>query len=241
MIAADVVAMLKALRLDGMAASFELQIANRAFDELSREECIANMCQAQHQANADRSLSALTRKAQFRHRAQPEDILWEAARGLDKASVRTLLTADWVRRTENLLLSGAAGTGKSWLGCAIGQAAVRAGLSVRYFRTNLLLEEIRKAHADRSIAKMRKSLYAPRLLILDDFGIAPIGEPSKADLFELLEARCDAGSTMIIGQLAPTEWHAYLDTGHMADAMMERIVQRAHMIALKGDSLRKRL
>jgi DNA replication protein DnaC len=190
---------------------------------------------------ADRASLALKRRANFRHHAEPEDINWDAARGLDKPQIRSLLTGDWVRRGENVLLSGAAGTGKTWLGCGIGHGAIRTGLSVRYFRTNLLLEEIRRAHADGSIARMRKSLSVPQLVILDDFGIAPIPEASKEDLFELLESRCDNSSTMIIGQLAPIEWHSFLDTSHMADAMMDRIVQRSHSIALKGDSLRKRL
>jgi DNA replication protein DnaC len=239
--AAEVIDLLRTLRLDGMAASFEHQAGNRAFDDLSREEFVGNLCLAERQRKADRTQIALKRRANFRHIAEPEDIIWDASRGLDKSKVRELLNGDWVKRKENLLLSGAAGTGKTWLGCAIGHGAIRAGMMVRYFRTNLLLEEIRKAHADRSIAKIRKSLATPSLLILDDFGIAPIPEASKEDLFELLEARCDNNSTMIIGQLAPVEWHSFLDTSHMADAMMDRIVQRSHSINLKGDSLRKRL
>jgi len=78
-------------------------------------------------------------------------------------------------------------------------------------------------------------------LILDDFGIAPISEKAKEYLFEILEARCDTGSTIILGQLDPSEWYDYLATKHLADAIMDRVIQRAHVITLKGDSLRKRL
>lgn len=237
----ETVSMLRSMRLIGMADSFELQMSNRAYAHLSCEEIIGNMCIAQKQHNDDHFLQTLKSKARFRHSAQPEDIIWDASRGLDKPSVRALLSGDWVIRTENLLLSGPVGTGKSWLGCALGYAAIRAGHSVRYFRTNLMLEELRKGHVDGSIGKLRKALLTPRLVILDDFGIAPIPETSKEDLFELLESRCDNGSIMIIGQLAPIEWHSFLDTSHMADAMMDRIVQRAHSVELKGDSLRKRL
>ena len=179
--------------------------------------------------------------AKLRFDAQPEDMIWESERGLDKQAMRSLFSGDWVRRQENILLSGSSGTGKTWVGCALGNAVVRSGQAVRYTRTNLLLEEMRRAHVDGSIAKVRKSLLGPRLLILDDFGIAPISESSKEDLFEILEARCDTGSTMIVGQLAPSEYYAYLETKHLADAIMDRIVQRAHVIQLRGDTLRKRL
>jgi len=93
---------------------------------------------------------------------------------------------------------------------------------------------------DGSIAKLRSSLVRADLLILDDFGIAPIAEPSKEDLLELLEGRIDQGATMVIGQLDPSEWHGYLDSPHLADAILDRLVQRAHRIALKGGSLRQR-
>ncbi len=237
----DVAATLRNLRLSGMADSFELQIGNRAYDDLSREEFIGNMCSAQQQFNADRTQNALKTKAKFKLSAQVEDIDWSSPRGIDKSQLRGLFDGEWIRRKENLLLSGASGTGKTYIGCALGHAAVRAGFSVRYGRTNLLLEDLRRGHVDGSIAKQRRSLSLPKLLILDDFGIAPIPEPSKEDLFELLDMRCDSGSTMIIGQLAPADWHGFLGTGHLADAIMDRMAQRAHNIALKGDSRRKRL
>lgn len=112
---------------------------------------------------------------------------------------------------------------------------------MRYVRTNLLLQEMRTGHLDGTVSRLRKNLAIPKLLILDDFGIAPIDEPSKEDLFELLEARTDVGSTLIAGQMAPSEWYDYLASNHLADAIMDRIVQRAHRVELKGNSLRQRL
>ena len=103
---AEVERMLRTLNLDAMAESFAMQNGNRAFDDLSREEIIANMCQSQLQAIADRRLSTMTRQARFRFNAQPEDFIWDVSRGLDKAAVRALFNGDWVKRGENLLLSG---------------------------------------------------------------------------------------------------------------------------------------
>lgn len=233
--------MLTGLRLDGMADTLRELNSHRTYDDMTTIEVIGKMCIAQKHANEQRTLARLKRAAKFRLDAQPEDIIWDHKRGLDKQKLRSLLIPDWINRKENILLSGSTGTGKTWMACAIGHAMVRQGVTVKYLRTNPVLEQMRVAHLDGTISKLRRALTKPHLLILDDFGIAPIPEHSKEDLFELLEARTDLGSTLIAGQLSPSEWHDYLASGHLADAIMDRIVQRAHTIELKGDSLRARL
>ena len=105
-------------------------------------------------------------------------------------------------------------------------------------RANLMLEQMRIAHLDGTIAKLRRALTRPQVLILDDFGLGTITEAEKEDLFELLEARTNVGSTLITGQLSPSEWYNYLSMGHLADAIMGRILQRSHSIELKGKCLR---
>jgi len=233
--------LLSSLKQDGMAMTLRELITSRAHIDMTAAEIIGQMCISQKQANEARSLARLKRAAKFRFDAHPEDIIWGSKRGLDKEKIRSLLLPGWSHNKENILLSGSTGTGKSWLACAIGLALVRQGLSVKYFRVTPLLDNMRLAHLDGTFSKMRRLLAKPHLLILDDFGIAPIEERSKEDLFELLEARTDLGSTLIAGQLSPTEWHNYLSSKHLADAIMDRVVQRAHMIELKGDSLRPRL
>ena len=126
------------------------------------------------------------------------------------------------------------------VGCAFGMAAIRLALPVRYVRTNPMLEAMARAHLAGSISKLRTSLVAAKLLILNDFGMAPIEERAKEDLLELLEGRIDNGATLVIGQLDPDEWYGYLDTPHPADAIIDRLVQPANRLALKGGSMRQR-
>ncbi|MGB0908009.1 MAG: IS21-like element helper ATPase IstB [Maricaulaceae bacterium] len=236
----DIDIMLEGLRLTAMAESYKEIVRSRMVSDMTTPEVIAQMCLAQKEANKHKTLIRLKRAAKFKFDAQPEDINWDASRGLDKSKLRSLTLPDWVNRTENVMLTGASGTGKTWLACAIGQSVIRHGVTVRYARTNLILEDMRAAHLDGTIARLRKAFIKPKLLIIDDFGIAPISEPEKEDLFELLEARTDVGSTLIAGQLAPGEWYQYLSSGHLADAIMDRVVQRSHSIELKGKSLRAR-
>ena len=241
MIGEDVEAMLIGLRQSGMANAFRELSSSISPHDLTFVEMVGRMCMTQREVNRDRSLARLKRAAKFRFEAHPEDIIWDRKRGLDKARIGDLLLPDWIRRMENLMLTGSSGTGKTWLACAFGHALVRQGISVRYVRTNPILESMRIAHLDGTIGRLRKSLAKPDLLILDDFGIAPIQESAKEDLFELIEARTDVGSTLIAGQLSPKEWHNYLASDHLADAIMDRLIQRSHKITLKGDSLRARL
>ena len=228
------------LRLAGMLQAFEQQNTSPAFADMAFVDRLEHLLLAEQHHRDARSRERLISRARFKHKADPRDIRFDEGRGLERAYMAELLTCEWVKRADNLLLSGAAGTGKTWIGCALGMAAISLGLSVRYVRTNPTLEEMRLAHLDGSISKLRSALVKADLLILDDFGLAPICEQAKEDLLELLEGRIDIGATMVIGQLAPSEWHGYLDSPHMADAIMDRLVQRAHRIPLKGGSMRQR-
>lgn len=233
---------LRDLRLTGMRAAFDQQSRAPAFAEMAFVDRLDHLLTGERHERDNRLRERLFRTARFKHKgADPTHIRFDPQRGLDPARIAELLTCHWIRNRDNLLLSGATGTGKTWIGCAMGVAAIQNGMSVRYVRTNPMLEEMRLAHLDGSISKTRGSLVKVDLLILDDFGIAPITEQAKEDLLELLEGRIDAGSTMIIGQLDPQEWHEYLDSPHLADAIMDRVVQRAHRLAFKGRSLRERI
>jgi DNA replication protein DnaC len=233
---------LRDLRLTGMLAAFDQQQRASAYDEMGFTDRLDHLLAGERHEREDRIRERNFRMAKFKHMAaDPADIRFDAERGLERAHVAELLTCRWIRNADNLLMSGPTGSGKTWLGCAMGVAAIQLGIGVRYVRTNNMLEEMTLAHGDGSIAKQRAALAKVPLLILDDFGIAPISEQAKEDLLELMEARIDNGATMVIGQLDPTEWHAYLDSPHLADAIMDGVIQRAHRIALRGGSLRARL
>jgi len=233
--------MLQDLRLHGMAKCYREHIEGPNHREMSFSDLIGNMCIAERASKKQKRVSNMLKRAKLRISAHPEDIIWERKRGLDKQKHSELLSPDWVRRKENLLLTGCSGTGKTWMACAIGHSLVRQTTSVLYRRIKLLLDEMRIARLDGSLSRLRRSLARPELLILDDFGIAPIDQAAKEDLFELIESRSGEGSILIAGQLSPKEWHSYLASDHLADAIMDRLIQNSHSIQLKGNSLRSRL
>lgn len=233
---------LHALRLRGMAAALEEQLHSAAATELSFEERLALLVEREVTWRDDRRLQRLLQEARFRlPSAAPEDIDYRSARGLDRGVLLRLASAEWVRHRQVVLIVGPTGVGKSYLACALGQAACRAGLSTRYFRMGRLLGDLALARADGSYAKVLTKLAKTELLVLDDWGLAPLGDAERRDLLEILEDRYRSRATLITSQLPLEHWHDYIGSPTLADAILDRLVHGAHKIILKGGSMRKRL
>ena len=169
-----------------------------------------------------------------------EDVDYRAGRGLDKRQIAALASCDWIRQHHNCLISGATGTGKSWMACALGNAACRPGFSVYYTRLPRLFEELRIAHGDGSFTRRLAQLAKTDLILIDDWGLAKPSAAERADLLEVLDDRVGTRSSVITSQLPIEHWHEYLGEPTLADAILDRVVHSAHKLALKGESLRKK-
>ncbi|MBX3601225.1 MAG: IS21-like element helper ATPase IstB [Rubrivivax sp.] len=231
---------LRALRLDGMVAALADHASSSAASELRFEERLALLVQREIDWRDDKRLTRLLKAARLKvSSACIEDINWRASRGLDRHLVTALAGCDWVRHARTILITGATGTGKTWLSCALARQAARQGFTVLYTRTTRLLQELRVAHGDGSFSRRLAQLARIDVLVLDDFAGAPMEPGERNDLLELLDDRVGAKATLITSQLAVKAWHAWLDDPTVADAILDRIVHSAHRIALKGPSLRK--
>jgi len=231
---------LKALRLPGMATAFEEQQLSAAASSLSFDERFSLLVDRELTWRENRRVSRLLREARLKSsQACVEDVRYGNGRKLDKALMAQLASCQWIRGHQNLVMTGATGCGKTWLACALGNAACRQGLSVAYVRTPRLFEELRIAHGDGSFGRRLAVLAKTDLVILDDWAIAPLCQAERNDLLELLDDRVGSRSTLITSQLPPEHWHAYLNDPTLADAILDRVLHAAHRIALAGESLRK--
>ena len=231
---------LHALRLPGMATAFAEQQINAAVSSLSFDDRFGLLVDREQTWRENRRLTRLLREAKLKcSQACIEDIRYGGGRKLDKSLMAHLSSCQWIRGHQNLVLTGATGCGKTWLACAFGNAACRQGLSVAYVRTPRLFEELRIAHGDGSFGKRLSALAKTDLLILDDWGLAPLNQAERNDLLEVIDDRVGTRATLITSQLPIEHWHAYLNDPTLADAILDRVLHAAHKVALTGESLRK--
>ncbi|MDD3761631.1 IS21-like element helper ATPase IstB [Acidithiobacillus acidisediminis] len=230
---------LRQLHLDAMADALDEQTRLPQYQELSFEERLGLLLDRELCARDQRRLTRLLKLAHLKHDACAEDIDYRSSRGLDRSRIAALIQNTWIRQGQNLLLTGATGTGKTWLACAFGHQACRQGLSVRYLRLPRLLEDLRIRHGDGSFGRYLNTLAKVDLLLLDDWGLAPMGGEDARDLLEIIDDRVGQRATLITSQLPVSHWHEYLGEPTVADAVLDRLLQSAHRLELKGESLRR--
>ena len=232
---------LLALRLPGMARAYGEQLDNPTTQSMGFDDRLGLMVDVELAQREKRRIDRLLKNAKLKAQtACPEDIDFSAQRGIDKRQVMDLLTCQWIQRGQHVVITGPTGTGKTWLGCALGKEAARKGYSMVYYRMPRLLEEMEVAHADGSLPAMRTRLAKARLLILDDWGVSPITDRGRQDLLEAIDDRIPGGSVLITSQLPVDVWHDYLGEPTIADAILDRLLHNKHAITLKGDSMRRK-
>jgi DNA replication protein DnaC len=227
------------LRLFGMAKAMREQLQNQKASALNFEERLGLLVDREMTERENRRLVTRLRTAKLRISAAIEDIDFRQPRGLDKSLVLSLASNQWITEHHNLLIIGPTGVGKSYLACALSHKACRDGRLVLYQRLPRLLEELALSHHDGRYRKLMKSLLKADLLILDDFGLAPLTTEQQRDLLEIIEDRYDRRSTLVTSQLPVKHWHDILADPTLADAILDRLVHNAYKIELKGESMRK--
>jgi len=228
------------LRLTGMAEALEEQMRMGDIGSLAFEERFALLLEREITVRDDRRLTRLLRTAKLAIQAAVEDIDFRSPRGLDRSVVLRLAGCQWIHEHDNVMISGATGTGKSYLACALGHSGCRHGLTTRYYRFSRLLGQLALARADGSYARLLDRLAKTQLLILDDFGLAPLADAERRDLLEVLEDRYGKRATLLTSQLPFDLWHTIVGDATFADAILDRIIHNAHKITLKGPSMRRK-
>jgi DNA replication protein DnaC len=226
------------MRLLGLAGAFADYLQERRPDKLTFEERLGLMVDREWTDRQQRRLSRRLGSAKLREQACVEDINYRHPRNLDRSVMQRLTACRWITEHENVVLTGATGLGKTWLACALAQKACREGYSATYVRLPRLFHALQLARADGSYLKELSRLAKVDVLVLDDLGLTPIGEQERRDLHEVLEDRHGVRSTVVTSQFKVKEWHGLLGDPTLADALLDRLLSRAHRLELKGPSMR---
>ena len=232
---------LRELRLMGMLTALDEQLTQAGMSAVSFEERMALIVERELHWRHDKRRARLLKEAKLKYpQAAIEDIDTRAGRGLDRKAVMSLALGDWIDSGHSVLITGPTGAGKSWLACALAQHACRRGRSAFYQRVPRLSEELRIRHGNGTFGKWLIQLAKTDVLLLDEWGMAGLDNQARADLLEIIDDRAASKATIITSQLPIEHWHAWVGDATIADAILDRLMQRNHRFTLTGESLRQK-
>ena len=237
----NTLAQLRDLKLAGMASAVEEQLSSTASTALSFEERLALIVDREVNCRGDKRRAALLKKAGLKYpQACIEDVDGRAGRGFERSAMMSLALSRWVEDGTPILVTGPTGSGKSWLACALAQYACRRGHSALYLRTPRLGEQLRILHGNGDFARWLAMVARTDVLLLDDWGLAALDGPTRADLMEVIDDRAGIRATIVTSQLPVEHWHSWIGDETVADALLDRLLSLSHRLVLKGESLRPR-
>jgi len=228
------------LRLGGMARHYGAVLQLPAHQHPDAHTLIATLADAEHLHRNHAKIQLYLRLGKLRYPATLEQLNYNPARNLSKDHIMPLMDCAWIERAENVLVTGPTGSGKSFLACAFGHQACLMGYRVLYFNMNRFIDKILCAKLDGSFPKLLNHLERMHLIILDDFGIAPLDQNTRLAILQMLEDRYAKKSVLIASQIPIAHWHDYIADPTLADAILDRLLANNHRFELKGESLRRK-
>jgi DNA replication protein DnaC len=230
---------MQAMKLSGMVEALEEQRKTADVGAWSFEDRLALLVERQWLWKENRALATRLKYARLRQPACLEDIDYRHHRGLQRSVMEHLAGGDWIQYSQNCLITGPTGVGKSYLACALAQKACRDGYRALYFYAPKLFRELTAGQADGSLPTLLKKIAKARLLIIDDWGLEKATPAQYRDFLEILDDRQSVASTLITSQFPPSRWHELIGDATVADAILDRLIHGSHRIELKGESMRK--
>lgn len=231
---------LSQLKLHGMADAYQAVLSLAVQEQPSIHPFLARLAEAEAQHRVNQKTQLYLKQSKLRYNAVMEQVYCNTSRNLTQESLLSIADCGFIDRSENVLITGATGCGKSYLACAIGRQACSFGYRTLYLGMTRFLERISLSKLDGTYIKMLNQLEKTHLLILDDFGLHPMDKITRLALLQILEDRYGKKSILISSQLPVDKWHEYIGESTVADAIMDRLAGNAHRFDLKGESLRKK-
>lgn len=230
---------LNQMRLNAMANLHLQHLKDNGLESFTIDEYLALLTDHEWEHRKDRKITRLIKQANFRQPASLADVNYAQSRNLDKNMFVRLGTLNFIKRKENIILTGASGVGKSYLTQALGHQACLMEYKTIYTNTARLFKSLKLCRMDGTYLKELNKLLKADLLILDDFGLQSFDSHDREVLMDIIDDRYNNKSTILSSQIPVSAWYDIIGEGTIADAILDRIVNSSHRIELKGESMRK--
>jgi len=230
---------MKRMHLNGMARAFQQTMESGRNEIFTPDEMITHLIESEWDERYNRRLERSLKDARFRYKASIEMISYSDNR-IDRNQILRLATCDFIKRNENIILTGSTGIGKSFIASALGHQACSLGYRVLYQHSTKLFGRLKIAKADGTYIKELSRIERQHLLIIDDFGIQPLDAQARSTLLEIIEDRHGKSSTILTSQVPVELWHEIIGEETIADAILDRIVHDSHRVNMHGESLRRK-
>lgn len=204
------------------------------------DQFMARLAEAELQDRQQKRTIMYLKTSKLRFHSALEEIICTPERNLSKEVLLRLTDCSFVKRAENILITGKTGTGKSYLACALGRQACHMGIKTIYLGMNKFIEKVSLSKIDGTFIKLINQIEKNSLIILDDFGLQPLDANTRLALLQILEDCYQRKAVIVTSQLPVAKWHDYIGEPTLADAIMDRLLANANRIELKGPSLRDR-
>ena len=231
---------MKQMKLHGMHGAFKTAIETGKTDDYTIDQFVSMITDAEWDDRNNRKIERLIRNARFHYKATIENVVYDHARNIDRTKLLRMAECDFINKSENVLISGSTGAGKSYIATALGYQACIEGYRVMYFNTTKLFSKLKMAKADGSYLKELAKIARHQLIILDDFGLQPLDSQNRIALLELIEDRHNRGSMLVTSQIPVSNWYEIIGEKTIADAILDRLIHQSHRIELMGESMRKK-
>lgn len=183
---------------------------------------------------------SLIKQANFRLKASIEELETDTTRGISAASAAELVAGGYIDNGMTVIITGPAGTGKSYFACALGDRACRNGVKVIYFTMNMLIENLKLVHLEGRETNFFRKLNNQDVLIVDDFGMVKLDGQIQHDFEQIIDDRYNRKALILASQLPVADWYNVFQSELIAEACLDRLVHKAIKFDLKGESLRKK-
>ena len=221
------------MRFTAMADAFRSYRTDPKMRELAPEDFFGMLVDAEYTSRKNNRLKRLIRNAELEQRtACIADIDYASGRKLNKTLIKSLATCEYITEGRNIFITGATGSGKTYLACAFGMEALKQYFSVKFVRLPDMLLALETAREEKNYPKVLSRFIRPALLIIDEWLLMKVRPEDVNYIFEVIHKRCGHGSLILCSQFREEGWYDRLGVkdSPLADAIMDRIKHTAYQI-----------